>query len=153
MINIQLNPKKIALIVILFCMVSLLLFTTNKFKNDSKTEMLYQQELLQFTKSTIKKINQKKKSNIKKTMLTEKIQTSLNNYAKDNNLTIQRMQNFDDRKISLWLSEQKFDGILNFIFSLNNYDNISIEDLSLSSTNKPGFVNLKMTLKTLNNKL
>ena len=79
-------------------------------------------------------------------MPTETIQTSLNNYAKDNNLTIRKMQNFDDRKISLWLSEQKFDGILNFIFSLNNYNNISIEDLSLFSTTKPGTVNLKMTL-------
>jgi general secretion pathway protein M len=103
-----------------------------------------QQETLVWMQGAVQTIQALERTGSKMDVSEKSLAELAEEAAKAAEVRIGRFQPKDDNEAQVWLEQEKFNNVLTFLGRLELDYGLSLEDVSITSANTPGIVNLRL---------
>ncbi len=103
-----------------------------------------QQETLVWMQGAVQAIQALKQNSSKVNIAGKSLAELSEEAAKSAEVRIGRFQPKNDNEAQVWLEQERFNNVLAFLARLEVDYGLSLEDVSVTSTNTPGIVNLRL---------
>lgn len=115
---------------------------------DARDKLAYQnaqqQESLAWMKGAVQVINSLQHGQPKQDVSGKSLAQLAEASAKDAGIRISRFQPNADTDAQLWIERENFNGVLVFLNRMESSYGLQLEDVSITSANSPGIVNLRL---------
>jgi|GEM_PF-3652584 len=147
----QLNIKTQKTIVLWFLSGLIMLFIiieSHQYRLSTLSNWQSELEVKNYSLKAIASLQSHKNEN-QKTLNPDKFLDTITQLSKHQGIEIKRIQNSEEGKTTLWISEQNFKGSLALIYSISSFKNVNIPEISITkvSEKKPGVVNIRLSIQ------
>lgn len=113
-------------------------------RDDFRKDNITQQETLVWMKGAVQAIQAIKQTTSRVDTTGKSLAELSEEAAKVADVRIGRFQPKNDHEAQVWLEQEKFNNVLAFLARLEVDYGVSLEDVSITSANTPGIVNLRL---------